>query len=290
MTSTLLYLMFLLSGKECIFMGRKKVDTHIVNGVAFESLVNYRLHTPINQMGGNRYWQGIFYPENMIPTWRDAIGSMCSLPLEAILHDKDLNKDGTRRKEHIHVIIAWNNTTGALSAFKTFSNLGMSLSANGVNTFALNTLEAVQNIGNAHNYMRHATDDAQKKCKHLYAEEELLSFNNFDIGLFEQLGVVEEEQIKTQIEAMILEGRIKNYLKLKLMVRQLKDTRYIKVLEKNIYEFSTLTRSMWQWEEEYRKEYGQGYEKEFEKELNAFTGEVISDKAEADTEATEEAK
>ena len=126
--------------------------------------------------------------------------------------------------------------------------------------------------------MTHNTDDAQKKGKHLYDDDELISGNSFDIGMYEQLDKGEESEIKSAIEALILEKRIKNYLKLKLICRQLNDSRYIKVLEKNVYEFSTLTRSMWQWEQEYINQYGRDqYQEELQKDLDSLLGTVDED-------------
>lgn len=256
-------------------MARKKVIEHIINGVVFENIINYRLKVPLKDMGGNRYWQAVFYPEHIVDDWKERIGSVCPLPFECILHDKDANGDGTHRKDHIHLIIAWANTTKPLSAFKVFSKIGIALSKDGQSVFAPNTLESVDNIGNAHRYLTHNTDDAKKKKKYLYDNDELISGNNFDIGMYEQLDKGEESEIKTAIEAMILEKRIKNFLKLKLVCRQLNDSRYIKVLEKNVYEFSTLTRSMWQWEQEYIEQYGRDhYQEEFQKELDELLGTV----------------
>lgn len=254
-------------------MGRKKIDKHVVNGVTFEEVINYRLKTPLKDMAGNRYWQGILYLDHIETDWKERIGSICTNAYECILHDSDINKDGSKRKEHIHLIIVWNNTTNALSAFKMFSKIGIALSKDGQSVFASNTLEAIDNIGNAHRYMTHNTDDAIKKKKYLYSQEDLISGNGFDIGMYEQLDKGEESQIKTEIEALIIEKRIKNYLKLKLTVRQLNDSRYIKVLEKNIYEFNALTRAMWQWESELKETYGEEkYLRELQEEIDELTG------------------
>lgn len=260
------------------FMARKKVSEHTVNGVVFEEIINYRLKSPLKDMGGNRYWQAILYLDHIVDDWKEKISSICTLPFECILHDKDNNKDGTHRKDHIHIIVAWTNTTKPLSAFKVFSKIGIALSKDGQSVFAPNTMEAIDKIGNAHRYMTHNTDDAQKKGKHLYDDDELISGNSFDIGMYEQLDKGEESEIKSAIEALILEKRIKNYLKLKLICRQLNDSRYIKVLEKNVYEFSTLTRSMWQWEQEYINQYGRDqYQEELQKDLDSLLGTVDED-------------
>lgn len=244
----------------------------VIDGVDFEKTINYRLKTPLKEFSGHRYWTGIFYTEHMIDNWRDMIGSVAGRPGECILHDLDLNKDGTHRKDHVHNNLAWNNTTTALNAFTLFMQIGRALSKDGVNCFAPQTLEPIQDIGDMHNYLPHLTEDAIKKGKHQYSPDDVITYNGFDIGLYEQIGVVEKSEIRNVIKSLIVEKQITNYLELDLEVMMLGDSRYTKVLEDNVTLFNSLTKGMYQMVVSYKERYGANWQKKLDSKLNEYVG------------------
>lgn len=58
-----------------------------------------------------RYWWFVLYPESAREDWRDWLQST-GLPFAiSPLHDKDKNPDGTDKKPHHHIIIAFNGPT-----------------------------------------------------------------------------------------------------------------------------------------------------------------------------------
>ena len=91
-------------------------------------------------MSKNKYWTAVLYPENMISTWEQDIGDIVQVPYTYCIHDADLTESEERRKKHVHIILAFPNTTTykhALSVFQKLSIAGFR---------ALNTCEPVINI------------------------------------------------------------------------------------------------------------------------------------------------
>ena len=77
-----------------------------------------------------KYWQAIMYPENMIDDWKDRICELFQVPFCYCVHDKDTDKKEEARKEHVHIILAFGNTTtenNALRIFKTIEKNGFFL-------------------------------------------------------------------------------------------------------------------------------------------------------------------
>lgn len=50
-----------------------------------------------------RNWATVVYPESAPDDWIMKLQEQCVPALISLLHDKDINADGTRKKEHYHV-------------------------------------------------------------------------------------------------------------------------------------------------------------------------------------------
>ena len=153
-----------------------------------------------------RYWAAVGYPENMRSDWQEVIGEVLQLPYAYCIHDKDVTGDNEDRKTHVHILLAYPNTTTYKSALSTFQGL----SAPGKQAF--NTCEKVQNVRFYYNYLIHDTDDCKKKHKHLYSPSERICGNNFDIGSYEQMSLAEKKQIRRELAQIIRDKGFKNYL------------------------------------------------------------------------------
>lgn len=106
----------------------------------------------------SRYWVGVLYNENMLENWQTEIGDILQLPFCYCIHDRDkLADESEDRKTHIHLIIAFNNTTTYNHAFNIFNML----SAEGKN--ALNKIESVVSIRSMYDYLIHDTETCRKK-------------------------------------------------------------------------------------------------------------------------------
>jgi hypothetical protein len=153
----------------------------------------------------NRYWVGVLYPENMIENWEDELEDLLQLPFCYCIHDKDLDKDGVTRKNHVHMIIAFSNTTTYNHAFRVFSML------NAEGRIAVNKIEACINIRYAYNYLIHDTDNCRKKGKYQYSPECRIGGNTFDIGNFEQLSLSEKNNLLKDLCKIALYNGFTNF-------------------------------------------------------------------------------
>lgn len=145
-----------------------------------------------------RFWTCVYYLEDLPTDWKDQIYSALQCPFAYCVHDKDLDKAGEDRKAHVHCILAYGNTTTYKQAKKTFERL---FAGNG---HELHKIEEVISIRYCFDYLIHATEDAQKKGKHLYDSSERVCGNGFDIGFLEQIDASDKALILRQAEQAIL--------------------------------------------------------------------------------------
>lgn len=202
-----------------------------------------------------RYWWAVLYPENMIEDWEDHIDDLLQIPYEYCIHDKDLvNDPDEQRKVHVHIIIAFSNTTTYKNAFNTFDRLSK------VGKNALNKCEQIVSIEYAHKYLIHDTDKCREKNKHLYAQEERKAGNLFDIGAYVQLNRAEEEEIFNDIVNTLYECCFDCFVDLDRYFRfnqeyESEDYRkyYMAVLRGHLRYFEALCKGIHFKKEQYRK-------------------------------------
>ena len=187
-----------------------------------------------------RYWVGVGYPENMREDWREVIGEVTQLPYVYCVHDKDVDGDDEDRKVHVHVMIAFPNTT----TYKSALSVLQALSAPGRKAF--NTVQRVNNVRFMYNYMIHDTEDSRKKHKHQYAPSERITGNNFDIGSYEQVGVEEKKGMRKELAEVIYREGFKNYLDFYTYVCQNYDPEYEDVVVAYSGHFERLTKGNFQ--------------------------------------------
>ena len=58
-----------------------------------------------------RYWAFILYPESAIEEWKEKLNELGVVAAISPLHDKDINPDGTTKKEHYHILIEYDGPT-----------------------------------------------------------------------------------------------------------------------------------------------------------------------------------
>lgn len=151
-----------------------------------------------------RYWVAVLYPENMIDNWTDKIGDLLELPFAYCVHDKDhTSKDEEDRKVHVHLIVCFPNTTTYKHALTVFKLLGVN---------SVNTCEPIINIRSKYEYLIHNTETCRKKGKHLYDPKERITGNNFDIGSFEQISVVDIKRMRIELSRVIIDLNFKTYV------------------------------------------------------------------------------
>ena len=138
-----------------------------------------------------RYWQAIMYPENMIDDWENKICELLQVPFAYCIHTMDTDKKKEKRKIHVHIIIAYGNTTTYKSALRTFKRL----EKEGKSAIPNNTIQQVISVRNAYDYLIHDTDDSRKKGKYQYPKDFRILGNNFDIGSYEQLSATQKNEM-----------------------------------------------------------------------------------------------
>ena len=165
-----------------------------------------------------RYWVGVCYPENMIDDWQDVIAEKLQVPFCYCVHDKDnlseYNKkkgDNTpeeERKTHVHIILAFSNTTTYNHALNTLMTLSKP------NCKCLNKVEIVRSIRNQYEYLIHNTADSKKKKKYAYDASERITGNNFDVGAYEQISTADKNRMAMEICQLIRDKEIYNFVEL----------------------------------------------------------------------------
>lgn len=181
-----------------------------------------------------RYWVAVLYLENMVEDWEIKIGDLLQLPYAYCIHNKDTDTLSEHRKDHLHLIIAFPNTTTYNNAMTVFNTLSCE------DRKALNTCEPVINIRSKYEYLIHNTETCKKQGKYLYDVSERITGNNFDIGAYEQLSITDKLSIKKDIYQIIKDNKIDNMLDLADIIYSLNDTSYQEVFENNNNYFKNL--------------------------------------------------
>lgn len=203
-------------------------------------------HTKISAKA--RYWWAVCYPENMIENWRDQISDVIQLAGAYCVHDKDLLKDDDeQRKVHVHIMIAFHNTTTYKNALTTFQRLSSA------GRICCNKCEQIISVKYAYNYLIHDTDKCRTDGKHLYDASERILFNNFDIGAYEQLSVEEQEEIFDEICDYIENNSITNFVDLDRVFRKRENKAYKHVLKGHTRYFVELCKGAYNKRLDYEK-------------------------------------
>lgn len=177
-----------------------------------------------------RYWTAVLYPENMRSDWEDTVGDIVGLPGSYSIHDKDMLatyqvKEDYERKVHVHMMLAFPNTTTYKRALQVFD----SLSAPGKQ--AVNTCQAINSVRNMYEYLIHNTETCKKQGKYLYDASERKCFNNFDIGAYEQLSLDDKNRMTKELCDFIKDNGISNFLDFYDMAMQAYDFTYFEIIK-----------------------------------------------------------
>lgn len=184
-----------------------------------------------------RFWTGVLYPENMREDWEIAIGDVVQYPYAYCKHTRDKDSKSEHRKDHVHLLLAFPNTTTYQHALSVFGLL----SAEGKK--AINKVEACVSVRNVYDYLIHDTETCKKQGKELYDPSERITGNNFDIGAYEQLGTAEKNEMFLELGETIRDHGFTNYMDFyAYVVDNFDDMNYIEVLRSYSSHFERLTR------------------------------------------------
>lgn len=225
-----------------------------------------------------RFWTGVLYPENMRPDWEEVIGDVLQNPYVYCKHTLDKDAKSEHRKDHVHLIVAFPNTTTYKHALKVMDLL----SAEGKQ--AINTCQAVVGIRSMYDYLIHDTDTCRKQGKELYPPENRITGNNFDIGAYEQVGIAEKNEMFIELSMVIRDHNFYNYADFfNYVIDNFDDMAYVEVLKSYSGHFERLTKGNYQrWEQKQKALAGLPMP-----ELNKCGAENIECGAECGAENTE---
>ena len=184
----------------------------------------------------HRYWTAVLYPENMRPDWREQIDDLLQLPYVYCLHHADQDTKSEHRKDHVHIVVVFPNTTTYKVAFALFDKL----SADGRQ--ALNTCEYVSNIRHMYDYLIHDTDSCRKQGKTLYPATDRIAGNCFDIGAYEQITAHDKDDMCKELCNAILMQGFTNFTDFYAYVVSNYDDKYFEIVKTYSGLFERLTR------------------------------------------------
>ncbi len=188
-----------------------------------------------------RYWWAVMYPENMVEKWEDKLPDTLQLPYAYCKHTRDKDSKSEHRKDHVHVMLAFPNTTTYQHALAVFDLL----SAEGKK--AVNTCQALNNVRHGYDYLIHDTEKCREQGKELYDSSERITGNNFDIGAYEQIGTAEKDEIYRELYNVIKEQNISNFMDFcEAIEDKLVDAHYLEVFRTYNAQFERMTRGNYQ--------------------------------------------
>lgn len=170
-----------------------------------------------------RYWWAVLYPENMIEDWQSKIDDEVQVPFAYCVHSDDSDSKGDHRKDHVHLILAFPNTTTYKHALDIFKLLGEK---------AVNTCKACNSIRHCYDYLIHDTESCRKEGKHLYSADERVCGNGFDIGAYEQLSAEDKQAMLKELADFVLGEKVMNMADLTVAVGSVFDSEYFSILVK----------------------------------------------------------
>lgn len=179
-----------------------------------------------------KYWLGVTYPENMRDSWQDDAPDMLQVPFAYCIHNKDkLQKTVEQRevrqerKEHVHWILVFKGPTTRKHVFELLNMLSVP-----GRQCAVMPIPCVD-IRYSYDYLIHDTQNARKKKKHLYSQDERVTGNNFDIGAYEQLSTDDRNKMLDELIQMAISRQVRDMAELYGLVREHYDFAYFDVFK-----------------------------------------------------------
>lgn len=150
----------------------------------------------------SRYWGAITYPESMPADWIEIVDEF-GIGVYAALHDRDLTKDGSPKKEHFHFIFCFDGPTTYNRALSLAAQLGAS------------TVKPLNSLRGSVRYLIHL--DSPSKAQ--YCEDDVLCWGGVDLSpMFERTEMQTDDALSYLLD-IILERDIKEFSVLVLTVR-----------------------------------------------------------------------
>lgn len=143
----------------------------------------------------SKFWAFVAYPDSLPDDWLDLLQETGLLFCVSPLHDRDLNADGTQKKDHYHVILLFNGPTTFNHVKNITSALGQPIPI------------ALLSVRGYYRYLTHI--DNPEKAQ--YDKSLIRHFNGAIVEDFYQLSTFEVNEFKITIQKIILDQDILEY-------------------------------------------------------------------------------
>lgn len=187
----------------------------------------------------SRYWNGILYTENMVDNWRELLPDYFQIPCAYCVHGEDVDEQGEERKEHVHVLGAFGNTTTKKHAKEVFNTLSKP------GKICCSTAQAAISVRHSWNYLIHDTEGSRKAGKHLYDVSDRVEVNGFDIGFYEQVSAKEKHEMVYELSGVVIDRQVTTLSEFFCIVRAEYDFRHFESLLANNAYFDRLCRGVY---------------------------------------------
>ena len=186
-----------------------------------------------------KYWVGILWCDSMMTDWQLNVDLILQNPYCYIIHDKDINFHGDPKKKHVHVMIAFPNTTTenyVRSIFNEFSLDGMQ---------CCNKVYRVKGIKYMYAYLIHDTKEAIRDKKYLYDASERIEGMGWNTDLFNQEMITDRLSMIVELSDAICDRQLTNYKDLYKLVINEFDLSYFEILTAYSSHFDRMCKGVW---------------------------------------------
>ena len=174
-----------------------------------------------------RIWTIVLYPESAPKDWREIIKQSGIIFAVSPLHDRDINADGTPKKPHHHLILAYSGPT-------TYNNVKSFCDE--LNQPIPKPLESVRGM---YRYFTH--EENPEKAQ--YDKNLIEHYNGFSLANFCELMRGEVMEIKKRVFNMIARADIKEYSELVYLLLDNEMFDELDVVTSNTLLFNTIITS-----------------------------------------------
>ena len=188
----------------------------------------------------SKFWVGICWLKSMRDDWKDQIDLVLQMPYVYCVHDKDLNYHGDLKDPHVHIMIAYANTTTEkhiTSIFNEFSTVGNQ---------CCNKVFRVKGVQYVYDYLIHDTALAKKQKKHLYDTKERIEGLGWDTSTFNQMQQTDRLACVIEIANEIETCGLSTYIDLDRHILHNFDLSYYEILISYSSHFDRLLKGQWQ--------------------------------------------
>lgn len=112
-----------------------------------------------------------------------------------ILHNRDINEDGSPKTEHFHLLIALVNATTVNSVRSWFDGF-----KDEKNEYITTLAQPINDVSGSYEYLTHNTEGAKAENKYLYSSENVKGFN---LDFFKDTTVREIDNLSLAVADMV---------------------------------------------------------------------------------------